>query len=239
MGFKVKNNKKQKETEQREEILQKLSTLDIQILQLAYFYAVDCAEFGVDVTKKWVTLCQNHANLERAYHKGYCEGLNAAKTWDKAKEDISKACTDKKKESQNPKYKFEIGQIVGKVNGYPNPLTFKVLDRFVVNLIHPYYKIGLIDRFFSNDSQETVPNHYEYVPEDRLKFPDEDNAHISTFKFHVGDIVKFKNADHGLFRIVAKYGKSNAYEIRNLSDGGFTVANKDQLELASKSIGMR
>lgn len=167
----------------KQALLRELEKEDVAVLGLAYQYAHNMYEYGVDITEKWNTVVENTANLEKAYQKGYHEGLTTAKTWNKANENTSKACTDEEK-PQNPIYKFEIGQIVGKVNGYPNPSTFKILDRFVINLTHPYYKIGLIDKFFDKDSRETVSNHYEYVPEDRLKLPDEDNAHISTFKFN-------------------------------------------------------
>lgn len=173
MGFKVKDTPEEAENKQRLDILNKLSVLDIKILQTAYLYAKNYVEFGMNVTEKWVTACQNSESLERAYHKGYRVG------YEKAKHDYCdkwrmKNVFGEEKESQNSIYKFEIGQIVGKFERYPNHSKFKVLDRFVINLTHPYYKLGLIDRFFNEDSQEIVPNHYQYVPESELYLKGDD-----------------------------------------------------------------
>ena len=283
MGFKVKDtperdnfevkNSVNAENRLKQYVLDQLSAFDIKTLQIAYIYAKNNIDYGVDVTEKWDTVCQNSKNLERAYHKGYYEGYESArqtyfdklkvndvfgdgkvildptkhnfgldsadsdsKAWTTisklGKEGITvddsgfKICTDEEKEPkfkvgdkilisdawsfdddkvecivtevldndhykvtsygselevyehemelvkeenpQNPIYKFEIGQIVGKFERYPNHSKFKILDRFVINLTHPYYKIGLIDRFFNNDSQEIVPNWYQYVPESEL-----------------------------------------------------------------------
>ena len=152
----------------KQALLNELEKEDIAVLGLAYQYAHNLYRYGVDVTEKWRTVVENTANLDKAYQKGYYEGLTAAKSWDKVKENISKTCTDEKKDLQNPIYKFEIGQIVGKFERYPVRSSFKILDRCIINLTHPYYKLGLIDRFFGNDSQEIVPNYYQYAPESQL-----------------------------------------------------------------------
>lgn len=173
MGFKVKDspekdnfeveNSVNAENRLKQYVLDQLSSFDIKTLQIAYVYAKNNVEYGVDVTEKWDTVCQNSKNLERAYHKGYYEGYESARQtyFDKLK--MKNVFGEEK-----TVYKFEIGQIVGKFERYPNHSKFKILDRFVINLTHPYYKIGLIDRFFDNDSQEIVPNHYQYVPESDL-----------------------------------------------------------------------
>lgn len=182
-NFEVKNSVNA-ENRLKQYVLDQLSAFDIKTLQIAYIYAKNNIDYGVDVTEKWDTVCRNSKNLERAYHKGYYEGYESARQtyFDKLKAydvfgdgkgiavDNSgfKICTDEKKESQNPIYKFEIGQIVRKFDRFPNNSKFKILDRFIINLTHPYYKIGLIDRFFNEDSQEIVPNYYQYVPESEL-----------------------------------------------------------------------
>lgn len=167
MCFKVKDTPEEAENKLRLHILNQLSTLDIKTLQIAYVYAKNYAEYGTDVTVTWATACENSVNLEKAYRKGCCEG------YEKAKHDYCdkwrmKNVFGEEKESQNPIYKFEIGQIVGKFDRFPNHSKFKILDRFIINLTHPYYKIGLIDRFFNEDSQEILPNYYQYVPESEL-----------------------------------------------------------------------
>jgi len=169
-NFKVENSINEAENEQRLDILNRLSTLDIKTLQIAYVYAKNYVEYGTDVTEKWATACENIAYLERAHHKGYCEGYEKAKQnyCDKWRMKNVFGDEDVILNHQNPIYKFEIGQIVGKCERYPNHSKFKILDRFVVNLTRPYYKIGLIDRFFNDDSQEIVPNWYQYVPESEL-----------------------------------------------------------------------
>ena len=402
MGFKVKDTPErdnfeviEAENELRLDILNQLSVLDIKILQIAYLYAKNYVEYGVDVTEKWVTACQNSKDLEKAHYDGYCKGYEKAKqdycdkwrikhffgdrkvildpekhnfglddsdskAWttspkfrvgdwiyshsaikpgavclvtdvlkDRSYEVIThgfifgiheddmqllektekdgegsitvddlgfKICTDEKKEPkfkvgdkilisdawsfdddkvecivtevldndhykvtsygselevyehemelvkeenpQNPIYKFEIGQIVGKFERYPNHSKFKILDRFVINLTHPYYKIGLIDRFFNEDSQEIVPNHYQYVPESELYLKGDD-TNSRSFKFNVGDIVRTKNANRGLYKISARYChnvKHNTYKIGQITDGYgcCTIVDEDRLELVSK-----
>lgn len=296
MGFKVKDtperdnfevkNSVNAENRLKQYVLDQLSAFDIKTLQIAYIYAKNNMDYGVDVTEKWDTVCRNSKNLERAYHKGYYEGYESArqtyfdklkvgdgevildptkhnfgldsadsdsKDWTTisklAEEGITvddsgfKICTDEKKEPENPIYKFEIGQIIGKFDRYPNHSKFKVLDRFVINLTHPYYKIGLIDRFFNEDSQEIVPNYYQYVPESELYLKG-DNTNSRSFKFNVGDIVRTKNANRGLYKISTRYCynvRHNTYKIGPITDGYgcCTIVDEDQLELVSKSIGMK
>ena len=58
-----------KQEEHKQKMLDELSK-DYQVLAVAYAYAKNHLEYGVDVTKVWDTATLNVANLERAYLKG-------------------------------------------------------------------------------------------------------------------------------------------------------------------------
>lgn len=55
--------------EQKQKMLDELSK-DYNKLAIAYAYAKNYLEYGVDVTKVWGTVTLNTANLEKAYAKG-------------------------------------------------------------------------------------------------------------------------------------------------------------------------
>lgn len=55
------------------------------VIATAYLYATNYILFGEDVTKQWSTATQNSCALEKAYNKGYYEGLQRLK-----KEEIHK-----------------------------------------------------------------------------------------------------------------------------------------------------
>jgi hypothetical protein len=55
--------------EQKQKMLDELSK-DYNKLAIAYVYAKNYLEYGVDVTQVWDTVTLNTANLEKAYAKG-------------------------------------------------------------------------------------------------------------------------------------------------------------------------
>lgn len=56
---------------------EEMKQFDHQILNLAYLYAKSLTSYGVDVTEKWETATEQSANLEKAYRKGFYEGVAA------------------------------------------------------------------------------------------------------------------------------------------------------------------
>lgn len=56
-------------------ILDELSKMPPMVIETAYLYAMNFERYGVDVTKEWVTATQNSYALEKAYQKGYYDGL--------------------------------------------------------------------------------------------------------------------------------------------------------------------
>lgn len=57
-------------------ILQHLAdTDDVQMIGLAYLYAINYKKYGVDVTKAWTTATQQTAALEIAYRKGMQDAM--------------------------------------------------------------------------------------------------------------------------------------------------------------------
>ena len=59
-------------------MIQKLSELPISVLSVAYAYALNYAQYGVDVTKEWTTAVQQNYALGRAYERGYHDGMETA-----------------------------------------------------------------------------------------------------------------------------------------------------------------
>ena len=62
----------------KEVILNLLSTMPIETLQLAYVYAINFNLTGDDVTKTWNTATQQSAIISKAYQRGYYHGLETA-----------------------------------------------------------------------------------------------------------------------------------------------------------------
>lgn len=57
-------------------LLASLAKEDLQVLSLAYMYAKNLQIYGEDVTKVISTATQNMAILDKAYRKGYYDGMN-------------------------------------------------------------------------------------------------------------------------------------------------------------------
>lgn len=76
------NNEMEKLNDEKQALINLLSKLSMQELQLAYLYAVNMTKYGVDVTKTWETAIQNTHDLAHAYNKGYYEGLKQAAEWE-------------------------------------------------------------------------------------------------------------------------------------------------------------
>ena len=76
----VKNRKNEEnlqvpEDVRKDEMLSKLRQESLTTICLAYMYAKNFEETGMDVTEKWVTAEQQADALEKYYQKGYDEGL--------------------------------------------------------------------------------------------------------------------------------------------------------------------
>lgn len=54
---------------------EEMEQFDPQTLNLAYLYAKSLIAYGANVTEKWETATEQSANLEKAYRKGYYEGV--------------------------------------------------------------------------------------------------------------------------------------------------------------------
>lgn len=62
----------------KEKIIEELKNTDDKTLLSAYLYGKNLALYGVNVLEPWVTAVTNSVNLEKAYAKGYYEGLKRA-----------------------------------------------------------------------------------------------------------------------------------------------------------------
>ena len=62
----------------KEQLLQKFADLPEMVLSCAYIYALNYTQYGVDVTKEWITAVQQNAALGRAYERGYHDGMETA-----------------------------------------------------------------------------------------------------------------------------------------------------------------
>ena len=60
-----------------------------EVLALAYLYAKNFKDYGVDVTKAWDSATVNCSSLERAYHKGYEIGFHEARMQEVEREKLS------------------------------------------------------------------------------------------------------------------------------------------------------
>lgn len=63
------------ENVRKQALIYLMRDLPLQTLQIAYLFAKNYSEYGEDVTKTWVTATQNASALEKAYRKGYYDGL--------------------------------------------------------------------------------------------------------------------------------------------------------------------
>ena len=57
-------------------MLDELSKESEQVISIAYSYAKNIVMCGVDVTEAWTTVSAQQFALERAYHRGFKEGLD-------------------------------------------------------------------------------------------------------------------------------------------------------------------
>lgn len=68
----LKNKEKEKNYAAMKE---EMEQIDQQTLNLAYLYVKNLVLYGADVTEKWETATEQSANLEKAYRKGFYEGI--------------------------------------------------------------------------------------------------------------------------------------------------------------------
>lgn len=59
----------------KQTILEELSKMSPTVISTAYMYAINYITYGVDVTEKWENVIQNTIALEKAYRKGYYDGI--------------------------------------------------------------------------------------------------------------------------------------------------------------------
>lgn len=59
----------------KEALINLLKAEPVNVLSLAYLYARNLHEYGVDVTKEWDIAVQQADNLRRAYQEGYTDAL--------------------------------------------------------------------------------------------------------------------------------------------------------------------
>ena len=63
------------ENAKKQVLIDLMKDMPLSTLQIAFVYAKNYAEYGEDVTKTWLTVTENASALEKAYRKGYYEGL--------------------------------------------------------------------------------------------------------------------------------------------------------------------
>lgn len=81
----------QGQEEVKENLLNELRKESLAVLSLAYAYAKNFAETGVDITEKWVTTEQQTQVLEQIYKRAYEEGLiRGREIGEKTKESIKR-----------------------------------------------------------------------------------------------------------------------------------------------------
>ena len=71
----MSKEKKMQEYES-EQLIDELSKMPPVVIAIAYLHSINYTLYGEDVTEKWVTDAQNASALEKAYRKGYYDGLN-------------------------------------------------------------------------------------------------------------------------------------------------------------------
>lgn len=71
------------ETQIKNEILEKMFSESVTVISLAYFYAKNFEEMGEDLSKRWKTLEEQNAILQKAYNKGYEDCLEKMKQEEK------------------------------------------------------------------------------------------------------------------------------------------------------------
>lgn len=62
----------------KQKLLALLSKEDIHTISLAYMYAKNMTQYGVDVTKEWDTAIRQTVALDQARKFGFCEGMKYA-----------------------------------------------------------------------------------------------------------------------------------------------------------------
>lgn len=72
----------------KDAIIEEMKNTDDMALVSAYLYAKGAIEYGVNVLETWNTAVKNSYNLEKAYEKGYYEGLQKASVNKSVLEDI-------------------------------------------------------------------------------------------------------------------------------------------------------
>ena len=70
------DGKDRKMQNEKDLILQILSTMPEEVLKVALSYAQNYTLYGVDVTKAWETALEQSAALNQAYKRGYAEGFH-------------------------------------------------------------------------------------------------------------------------------------------------------------------
>ena len=69
------SKEKQIQDYKSKKLIEELSKMPPMVIATAYLHAINYTMYGEDVTEKWLTAVQNASALEKAYKKGYYEGL--------------------------------------------------------------------------------------------------------------------------------------------------------------------
>ncbi len=64
------------EDKKKEKLFNLMVDMPIETIQIAFLYAKNYTEYGIDVTKTWNTAIQNASALEQAYKSGYYEAMD-------------------------------------------------------------------------------------------------------------------------------------------------------------------
>ena len=70
------SKEKQKREYESKQLIEELSKMSPMVIATAYLHAINYTLYGEDVTEKWLTATQNANVLEKAYRKGFMEGVN-------------------------------------------------------------------------------------------------------------------------------------------------------------------
>ena len=77
------SKEKQIQEYESKRLIDELSKMPPMVIATAYLHAINYTLYGENVTEKWVTATQNASALEKAYSKGYYDGL---KSWQESRE---------------------------------------------------------------------------------------------------------------------------------------------------------
>ena len=99
---KEKQEKRKTEIELVVEMLEEMAFRPISVISLAYVFAVNFAETGADVAKRWETVAEQNAQLQVVYNRGYEAGLLQRQKDDEVRAEWKRNRERKEEEKEYP-----------------------------------------------------------------------------------------------------------------------------------------